>query len=60
LAHKYDSVERGAEKPGDPPTIVYKKRIEDWYYFVEEVRSGRKKLAAKTIRKTQPAPSATP
>lgn len=60
IVSQYDSVERGKEEPGKLPTIVFKKLIGDWYYFVEEVRSRRRKLAAKTIRKTRPAPSATP
>lgn len=60
IVSQYDSVEKGNDEPGKLPTIVYKKRIGACYYFVEEIRSGRRKLAAKTIRKTQPAPSATP
>ncbi len=32
-------------------TIVYKKLIGDVYFYVEEVRKGRKKLAIKTLYK---------
>jgi hypothetical protein len=32
-------------------TIVYKKQIGDYYFVVEEIRKGRKKLTMKTLYK---------
>lgn len=39
--------------------IRYRKQIGDVYYVVEEVRTGRKRLALKTMWKTRAAPRAT-
>ena len=33
-------------------SITYVKKIVDTYYYVEEIRTGRKKLALKELRKT--------
>lgn len=47
IVNHYDVVGEGKK----PNTIVYKKLINDVYFYVEEVRSGRRKLAIKTLYK---------
>lgn len=47
IIDNYDFISKGKEED----TIVYKKIINDEYYFVEEIRTGRKKLALKTLYK---------
>ena len=46
----YDSVKRGSLCNG-LQTIVYEKLIGDKYFVVEELRTGRRKLAFKTMYK---------
>ena len=50
-----DEIRRGNEKVtgGINDTIVYKKRINGHILVVEEVRTGRRKLAFHTMRKTK-------
>ena len=39
-----------------PDTVVYRKVLEKEYYYVECIRTGRKRLAMKTFYKTRTAP----
>jgi hypothetical protein len=47
IIENYDFIGKGKEDN----TIVYKKIINQEYYYVEEIRTGRKKLALKTLYK---------
>ncbi|MFK8377721.1 PBECR3 domain-containing polyvalent protein [Capnocytophaga canimorsus] len=47
IIDNYDFIGKGKEEN----TIVYKKVINQEYYYVEEIRKGRKKLALKTLYK---------
>lgn len=47
IIENYDFIGKGKENN----TIVYKKVINQEYYYVEEIRTGRKKLALKTLYK---------
>ena len=47
IIENYDFIGKGKEDN----TIVYKKIINQEYYYVEEIRPGRKKLALKTLYK---------
>lgn len=56
IVSNYDSVSRGANSPDGKPTIVYQKTLGNGVtYYVEEVRTGREKLMAKTMWKVGPA-----
>jgi hypothetical protein len=48
----YDSLKKGKLCNG-LQTIVYEKLIGDKYFVVEELRTGRKKLAFKTMYKNK-------
>lgn len=52
-----DEVTKGNSTSGKQ-TVVFKKKIGDAYVYVQEVRDGRKKLAAKTLWKVRIAPPA--
>lgn len=54
VVSKPDSIDPGKESD----TIVFKKKIGDTLIYVQEVREGRKKLAAKTLWKVRDAPPA--
>lgn len=47
IIKNYDIIGLGKE----PNTIVYKKLIGDEFFYIEEIRQGRKKLAIKTFYK---------
>lgn len=47
ILKEYDQVKKGNKKN----TIIYEKKIVDMYFYVEEVREGRKKLTIKTLYK---------
>ena len=47
IIENYDFIGKGKEDN----TIVYKKIINQEYYYVEEIRTGRKKLDLKTLYK---------
>ncbi len=54
-----DEVIKGEEnKISGSNSIIFKKKMGDAYVYVQEVREGRKKLAAKTLWKVQIAPPA--
>lgn len=52
IIKNYDVLGKGKKEN----TIVYKKKINDTYYYVEEVRKGRKKLMLKTLYKQKKRP----
>ena len=54
-----DSVESGGPTWDGLQTIIYKKVLGDVVVYVQEVRTGRKKLAAKSLWKIRLAPPAT-
>jgi len=49
IVSEYDNIGYGTK----PNTIVYTKLIGDKYFYVEEIRVGRKKLVIKTLYKTK-------
>lgn len=51
IVSTYDKIEKGDNEL----SIVYAKSFENTYYYVEYVRSGRKRLAMKTFYKTKTA-----
>ena len=59
IVNNPDSVEKVDSNNSDVETLIFKKKIGDNYVSVQEVRSGRKKLTAKTLWKVRAAPSAT-
>lgn len=61
IVHNFDSVSRGNKLRG-LDTVIFSKIFPDGtHYFVEEVRTGRRKLAAKTMWKERAAaPRAAP
>lgn len=52
-----DEIEAGELSALKLPTILYRKRIGDVFYYVEELRTGRRKLAAKSLYKRKASPS---
>lgn len=57
VAHP-DSIERAQEQKDGMGTVIFKKKIDDNYVYVQELRAGRKKLAAKTLWKARLVPPA--
>jgi len=55
---KVDSIERGHDDNG-AQTVVYKTKENGHVFVVEEARSGRNRLALKTMWKTRSAPRTT-
>ncbi|RRD43545.1 hypothetical protein EII18_03095, partial [Comamonadaceae bacterium OH3737_COT-264] len=53
-----DKIERGHDTDDGRPTVVFQKRIGGAVYYVQEVRSRRRKLAAQTLWKTRDVPPA--
>ena len=51
ITRYYDSVKRSSKISTGLDAIIYEKVIGDKYFVVEEVRTGRKKLAFKTMYK---------
>ncbi len=47
IVKNYDAIDVGKNED----TIIYKKLIVSEYFYVEEIRKGRKKLAIKTLYK---------
>ena len=63
VVNTWDELTTGNPTPNGIPTLVYRKQFADGEtWFVEETRSGRKKLAARTLWKLKgtAAPRATP
>jgi len=50
IINNFDTVKAGFK----PNTIIYEKKIVDHYFYVEELRKGRKKLVIKTMYKQKP------
>jgi hypothetical protein len=46
-----DRIENGGSTPAGVDTIRYFKRTNGWVFYLEEQRTGRKELAAKTMKK---------
>jgi hypothetical protein len=59
LMENPDSVEAGGVLPDGTDTVIFKKTLSDQVIYVQEIRVGRKKLAAKTMWKVRLMPPAT-